>query len=124
MPLTSAGKTILAQAMAKGLSGAPLVQLWLGVGDGTEPFSNGQLDLQGTHKARAPALPGFPLATGNVVRARGEFGTSEANFHWQEMAVFTAASGGVMIARAVTDFGSKVNSKSWQFGIDLTIDLA
>ena len=65
----------------------------LGVGDSTTAFAKAQTDLQaGPNKLRKGMEAGFPdvPSAANILRFRALFGTSEANFAWEEWALFNA----------------------------------
>lgn len=93
----------------------------IGVGNGTTPFDIAQNDLQGTSKLRKAMASGYPqLGAVPTWIFRSLFGTSDANWHWQEWAVFNYASGGVMMCRKVEDLGTKPDTQSWQLTVSIT----
>ena len=63
---------------------------------------------------------GYPTRSGNVLTFKSTFGSSEANFVWNEWGVFNAMSGGVMLSRKVESMGEKVSGSVWE---DVTIEL-
>lgn len=99
----------------------------IGVGDSTAAHAFNQTDLQAaTNKLRKAMDAGYPQVAGNVITFRSTFGTTEANFAWNEWAVFntTAASGGVMLNRKQEALGTKPNTQTWQFTVTVTIAVA
>lgn len=85
----------------------------LGVGDGSTAFAASQTDLQGTNKLRH-ALDSAPSRTNNSVDYTATFGSSEANFAWNELALFNSASGDYMATRRLlSGFGTKAITDTW-----------
>jgi hypothetical protein len=100
----------------------------LGVGGGagaTNAFAAAQTDLQGaskTRKAMDATFPTDPPSPANRMTFRSTFATGDANYQWDEWAVFNAAAAGTMMNRVVTNLGTKTSAASWQFTV--TIDLS
>ena len=93
----------------------------LGVGDSSTTASASQTDLQAaTNKLRKGMDATFPSRSGQTLTFRSTFATNEANFVWNEWAIFNAASSGTMLNRKVESLGTKV-SGSWQLTITITI---
>ena len=94
---------------------------YLGVGDSSTAFSASQTDLQAaTNKLRK-------LCT-TVSRASGvltfvcTYSTAEANWAWEEVGCFNAASGATsMVARKVQSLGTKTSASSWQLTYTATV---
>jgi hypothetical protein len=59
-----------------------------------------------------------------VLTFRASFGTSEANFAWNEWGIFNAATGGTMMTRKVESLGTKTSSQSWQITTTITVGIA
>lgn len=98
---------------------------WLGVGDSTTAFAAAQTDLQAaTNKLRKATDASYPQVASNVITMRATFGTSEANFAWQEWASFNAASGGVMMQRKVESLGTKTSAMAWTLTVTITLAVA
>lgn len=94
----------------------------LGVGDSSTAAAVSQTDLQAaSNKLRKAMDATFPTVSNGVYTFRSTFGTSDANFAWQEWAVFNASSTGRMLNRAVASLGTKTSAASWQFTITITI---
>lgn len=97
----------------------------IGVGDSTTAFSAAHTDLQAaTNKLRKAMDATYPSGGSNVITFRSTFGTSDANFAWQEWAVFNASSAGTMLNRKVESLGTKTNTQTWQFTVTLTVTTA
>lgn len=103
---------------------------YLGVGDSTTAAANTQTDLQATtNKLRKAMDASYPQHTDSAsnsaamsITFRSTFGTSDANFAWQEWAVFNASTAGRMLNRKVESLGTKVNTATWT--LTLTLSLA
>lgn len=99
----------------------------IGVGDSTTAFAATQTDLQAaSNKLRKAMDATYPQVAANVLTFRSTFGTSDANFAWQEWAVFntTSASGGTMLNRKVESLGTKTSAQSWQLTVTITLGVA
>jgi hypothetical protein len=98
----------------------------LGVGDSAAAFALGQVNIQGavvtTDRIRKNMDATFPSRAANVVTFRATFLTTEANFTWNEWAIFNAVAdaAGTMLNRAVVNLGTKTNAASWQLLATLT----
>lgn len=94
----------------------------IGVGDSTAVFAASQTDLQAaTNKLRKAMDTGYPTQAANVLTFRSTFATMEANFAWNELAVFNAATGGVMMNRLVQANGTKASTETKQLTVTLSI---
>jgi hypothetical protein len=99
----------------------------LGVGNSTATATAAQTDLQGT-KLRRVMDSGFPThSTGTSTSARSAvfkatFSSSQANFAWQEVATFNAASTTTyrMLNRKVSALGTKTSAAQWALTETLT----
>lgn len=97
----------------------------LGVGDSTTAFAASQTDLQAaTNKLRRAMDASYPQRSTNVVTFRATFGTSDANWAWQEWAIFNGSSGGTMASRKVESLGTKTSASTWQLTVTLTHTMA
>ena len=97
---------------------------YLGVGDSTTSYANSQTDLQASsNKTRKGMDSGYPSRSGSVITYRSTFATSDANYAWNEVGIFNAASGGQMLTRDVpaVSLGTKPNTQSWQLTVTLTL---
>lgn len=123
MPLTNAGTTLISQLLV-GEAVAPLnnANAYTGVGDSTTAFAKAQTDLQAaTNKTRKGMDASYPQRSGSILSLRSTYGASDANFTWNEWAVFNAASGGTMVTRKVESLGTKASPQVWQFIPTLTV---
>lgn len=127
MALTNAGRDFIAQALINDSSPTFFTNAnaHIGVGDSTTAFSASHTDLQAaSNKLRKAMEATYPQRSSNVLTFRSLFGTSDANFAWQEWAVFNASSSGVMLNRKVESLGTKTSAQSWQFTVQLTVTAA
>lgn len=102
----------------------------IGVGDSTTTEAATHTDLQAaTNKLRKGMNATFPVHTDGVVvgaasiQFQSTFSTAEANFAWQECAVFNSptAATGRMLNRKVQSLGTKTSASSWQITATITI---
>lgn len=94
----------------------------LGVGDSTTAAAIGQTDLQAaTNKLRKAMDATYPSVATNVLTARATFATGDANFAWEEVALFNASSAGTMLNRKVGNLGTKTSSATWVLTLTITI---
>lgn len=123
MPLTNAGRNFIAQAI---MNDSPTfftnANAYLGAGDDDTAFDAAQTDLQASsNKVRKAMEATYPQRSSNVLTFRSLFGTSDANFDWEEWGLFNAASSGVMLSRKVESLGTKANTQSWQLTAEITV---
>ena len=123
MALTNAARDLIAQALVgEAFTSFSNANARLGVGDSSTAFAVAQTDLQAsTNKLRKAMEAAYPSRVGNALMFRSIFGTSEANFAWNEWGVFNAASGGTMLNRVVASLGTKTSAQSWQFTVTVTV---
>lgn len=100
----------------------------LGVGDSSTAAAATQTDLQAsTNKVRKGMMPGYPDHTDGTTSGSeevvfaAEFGASDANFAWEEWAIFNAASGGRMLNRKVESLGTKASPAVWTLTVTLSL---
>jgi hypothetical protein len=124
MPLSTSGRNFIAAAIIN--SGPPTffdaANARLGVGNGTTAFAAGQTDLQGASKLRK-LVSGAPGLATNVLTFMATFATGEANFAWEEIALFNDPSAGTMLCRVVQSLGTKV-SGDWTLTHTVTVAAA
>ena len=93
----------------------------IGVGDSTTAAAAGQTDLQAaTNKLRKAMEATYPSRASQTLTFRSVFGSSDANWDWEEWAIFNASSSGTMLNRKVQDFGTKTTG-SWTLTVTVTI---
>lgn len=125
MPIVNAGRDLIAMALVGDPYNAYTnAMARLGVGDSTNAFVVTQTDLQGGNKQRKGMEPTYPLRVGNALTFRSLFGTSDANFAWNEWGIFNAAAAGDMLNRKVENLGSKTSAQSWQLTVTVTVEAA
>ena len=129
MALTNAGRNLI----ASGLIGANPAGAWytnasgfLCVGTSATAFAATQTDMQGTSGARHAMDATYPtIVSGNLLTFQSTFGTSEANFDWQEWGVAnsSATTGqGTLLNRKQEALGTKTSAQSWQLNVILTVN--
>lgn len=122
MPLTNDGRDHIAAAV-HGVSVTAFnnANAYLGVGDSSTAFAAAQTDLQAsTNKLRKAMDATYPQRSANVVTLQSTYGSSDANFAWNEFGTFNASSGGTMLQRKVSALGTKSAGQTWQFQVVLT----
>lgn len=126
MPITDAGRNHLVQAgIGAAVTAFNNANSYIGVGDSTTAFAASQTDLvAATNKTRKAMDATYPSGGSNVITFRSTFGTSDANYAWQEWGVFNASSGGTMLNRKVESLGTKTSAQTWQFTVTLTFTTA
>lgn len=101
----------------------------VGVGDSTTAVAATQTDLQAaTNKLRKGMDSTYPQHTDGTTSAaasivfKASFGTSEANFAWNEVGVFNSSSAGVgrMLNRLQQSFGTK-SSGTWSMTVTISL---
>lgn len=126
MPLTNAG-AILAATCVMNDSATFLnsSNAHLGVGDSSTAFSAAHTDLQAaSNKLRKAMEASYPTRSSGALTFRSLFGTSEANFAWNEWGSFNASTSGTMFTRKVESLGTKTNTQSWQLTATITLAAA
>lgn len=96
---------------------------YIGVGDSTTAAAAAQTDLQAaTNKLRVAMDSTYPTSgTAQQIVFKSTFGTSQANFAWDEFGTFNASTAGTMLNRKVTAFGTKTSAESWALTVSITI---
>jgi hypothetical protein len=109
--LIGAGGTVYSNANA-----------YLGAGDSSTAAAIGQTDLQAaTNKLRKAMDSTYPSVATNVLTARSTFATTDANYAWEEVALFNAAAAGTMLNRKVGSLGTKTSAATWVLTLTITI---
>jgi hypothetical protein len=93
----------------------------IGVGNGTAAATASQTDLQGASKTRKAMEATYPQRSGQTLSFRSVFGSSDANYAWEEFAIFNNASAGVMLNRKVENKGTKASGETWTVTCTVTI---
>ena len=126
MALTNAYRDYLA-SLSVGAGGTAFnnANAYIGVGDSTTAFAAAQTDLQAaSNKLRKAMDATYPQVAANVMTFRSTFATGDANFAWQEWAIFNASSAGTMMNRKVESLGTKTSAQSWQITVTVTLAVA
>jgi hypothetical protein len=126
MGLTNAAATEIAKcALNDSATFLNASNAYLSVGDSNTAFSAAQTDLQAaSNKLRKGMEPTYPTRSGAACTFRALYGTSEANYAWQEWGTFNASTSGTMWQRKVESLGTKTNTQSWQLTVTLTFAAA
>lgn len=95
---------------------------YIGVGDSNTAESASHTDLQAaTNKLRKAMEATFPSVSAQTVTFKSVFGTTDANFAWEEFGVFNASTAGTMLNRKISSKGTKTGSDTWTVTIDITV---
>ena len=121
MPLTTAGRNhAVGLLIGEALTPFNNANAHIGVGNGVTVFSAADTDLAGASKARKAMDATYPTRATNVVTYRSTFATADANFAWDEVGSFNAATANVMQTRVVSALGTKTSSATWQMTLTVT----
>lgn len=103
----------------------------IGVGDSTTAASATQTDLQAsTNKLRKAMDSTYPkvgtadsLSADNQIQLKSTFGSSDANFAWNEWACFNSTTNGVgtMLNRKQESLGTKSSGSTWTLTATISI---
>lgn len=102
---------------------------YLGVGDSTTAAADTQTDLQAaTNKLRKVQDATYPQHTDSTstsgaksITYKATFGTSDANWVWNEWGLFNASSAGRMLNRKVESLGTKTSAATWTLTVTLSL---
>ena len=133
MPGTDNGAIFIASYIT-GNGGVPFdnTNAVIGVGDDGTAFVKTQTQLQAeaapvTDFLKKGMVAGYPVVdpledgSTNKVRFAAAFGTSEANFIWNEYSIENGA--GVMLTRKAVNIGTKTSAAQWVLEVDLTFSV-
>jgi hypothetical protein len=128
MALTNAGAVAAAQCVMNDSATSVFLNstnAHLGVGDSSTAFAASQTDLQAaSNKTRKAMESSYPTRSSGALTLRSLFGTSDANFAWNEWGTFTASTAGTMYTRKVESLGTKTGAQSWQLTATITFAAA
>jgi hypothetical protein len=125
MALVNTGRNYMANALiANPTTLFDVTNATIGVGTSSTAYAATQTDLLGT-KAYS-VVDSAPTIATNVLTFVATFGTSEANFAWNEWGVFNSAGvaptgGDIMLNRKVESLGTKTSAQSWEITATLTV---
>ncbi len=95
----------------------------LGVGDSNTAEAASQTDLQAStnklFKAMDASYPTY--GTSQKITFRSTFGSSEANYAWQEFSVDNGSTPLKNLNRKVSAQGTKTSGQTWQLTLDITL---
>ncbi len=94
----------------------------LGVGNSSTAAASTQTDLQGGSTAWKAMDDGYPTVSGNVLTFKSTFGSTDANFAWEEFSVRNGSSRNKNLNRKVESKGTKASGETWV--LTLTIELS
>ncbi|MBP2704414.1 hypothetical protein JOL79_11375 [Microbispora sp. RL4-1S] len=102
---------------------------YLGVGNNSTSSAAAatQTNLQGSSTLRKAMDSTYPQHTDATTSGaastvfRSTFGTSDANFAWEEWGIFNASSSGRMLNRKVESLGTKSSAASWVLTCTLSL---
>lgn len=69
----------------------------IGVGNSNTAAAASQTNLQGASTLRKAMESGYPQRSGQTVSFRSVFGSAEANYAWEEFAIFNASTPGLCL---------------------------
>jgi len=93
----------------------------IGVGDSTAAFDATHTDLQGTNKLYKGMDSGYPtFGTAQKAVFKASFGTTEANWAWNEWSVDNGATALKNLNRKVASLGSK-SGGTWALTVELIL---
>lgn len=94
---------------------------YLGVGDSTTAWATGQTDLQAaSNKLRVGMKATYPQTGTKKQTFAADFTSGQANWAWQEWAIFNAAAAGTMLSRKVESLGTK-STGTWTLSVDFSL---
>lgn len=95
----------------------------IGVGDSTTAEAATQTDLQAsTNKLFKAMDASFPTyGTSQKITFRATFGSSEANYAWQEFSVRNGNTANKNLNRKVSNQGTKTSGQTWQVTVEITL---
>jgi len=96
---------------------------YIGVGDGTDSLDAAHVGLQGTNKAYAAMVPGYPqYGSDQVIIFRAVFLSGTAEFTWQEYTVANGSSDdSVNLLRKIESIGTKEPGNDWTITVARTL---
>jgi hypothetical protein len=94
----------------------------LGVGDSSTAAAATQTSLQAsTNKTFKAMDSGYPQRTNQTAEWRATFGSSDANYAWEEYTVVNAGDDtGVNLNRVCSSKGTKASGESWVLSLQIT----
>lgn len=94
---------------------------YLGVGDSSTAWATGQTDLQAaSNKLRVGMKATYPQTGTKKQMFAADFTSGQANWTWNEWAIFNAAAAGTMLNRKVESLGTKTTG-TWTLTVDFSV---
>lgn len=95
---------------------------YLGVGDSSTAESASHTDLQAaTNKLRVAMNATYPTyGTSQQAVWQSDFTSAQANYAWNEFAVFNGSTGNTMLNRKVSSQGTKTAGQTWRLTLTIT----
>jgi len=100
---------------------------YLGVGNSSTAAAQTQTDLLGGSTLRKAMDSTYPTHTDGTtsgseqITFRATFGSSDANFAWNEWGIFNASAAGRMLNRKAESLGTKASGSTWQLTVTLSL---
>jgi len=96
---------------------------YIGVGDSSTAAAAAQTGLQAeTNKLYKGMETSYPDVTDQTITFRSVFGSSDANYDWNEFTVINAATdAGDNLNRKVSDQGTKASGQTWTVDVAITL---
>jgi hypothetical protein len=94
----------------------------IGVGDSSTAEAASQTDLQAaTNKTWKAMESGYPQRSAQTVTFRSVFGSTEANYAWNEFSVRNGATADMNMNRKVSAQGTKASGQIWTVDVQITL---
>lgn len=94
----------------------------LGVGDSATAAAASQTDLQAaTNKTYKAMSASYPSRSGQTVTWRAVFGSSDANYAWEELVIDNGSGAGKTLNRKVSAQGTKASGQVWTLDLSITL---
>lgn len=94
----------------------------LGVGDSNAAEAATQTDLQAsTNKTWKGMETSYPSRSAQTVTFRSVFGSSDANYAWNEFSVRNGATADKNLNRKVSAQGTKASGQTWTLDLQITL---
>jgi hypothetical protein len=92
----------------------------IGVGESTTAANSSQIDLQGSSKTYKGMETSYPTSTAQKVTLKSSFGSSDANYAWNEW-VSKQSTSAVCLNRKVESMGTKSSGSTWTLEVTITL---
>lgn len=93
----------------------------LGVGNGTAAAAATQVDLQGGSTSWKAMEATYPSRSAQTVSWQSVYGSSDANFAWEEFSVRNGATADKNLNRKVENKGTKSSGTTWTLTLQITL---